>query len=72
MSSNPLKYRKSFGRLMAILEYYFLFEEEFAKQNVHPRDKTIEVMGRVGPKTPKQFQNGATDFGNFMHQNRKQ
>ena len=68
-----LKYRKkSFGRLMAISEYYFpLFEEEFAKQNVPLEIKYLAVVeSALNPKAVSRM--GATGLWQFMYQTGKQ
>lgn len=68
-----LKYRKkSFGRLMAISEYYFpLFEEEFAKQNVPLEIKYLAVVeSALNPKAVSKM--GATGLWQFMYQTGKQ
>jgi membrane-bound lytic murein transglycosylase D len=68
-----LKYRKkSFGRLMAISEYYFpLFEEEFAKENVPLEIKYLAVVeSALNPKAVSKM--GATGLWQFMYQTGKQ
>ncbi|WP_413999774.1 LysM peptidoglycan-binding domain-containing protein [Flavobacterium sp. W1B] len=68
-----LKYRKkSFGRLMAISEYYFpLFEEEFAKNNVPLEMKYLAVVeSALNPKAVSKV--GATGLWQFMYHTGKQ
>ena len=68
-----LKYRKkSFGRLMAISEYYFpLFEEEFAKNNVPLEMKYLDVVeSALNPKAVSKM--GATGLWQFMYHTGKQ
>ena len=68
-----LKYRKkSFGRLMAISEYYFpLFEEEFAKNNVPLEMKYLAVVeSALNPKAVSKM--GATGLWQFMYHTGKQ
>jgi membrane-bound lytic murein transglycosylase D len=68
-----LKYRKkSFGRLMAISEYYFpLFEEEFAKQNIPLEIKYLAIVeSALNPKAVSKM--GATGLWQFMYQTGKQ
>lgn len=68
-----LKYRKkSFGRLMAISEYYFpLFEEAFAKRNVPLEIKYLAVVeSALNPKAVSRM--GATGLWQFMYQTGKQ
>lgn len=68
-----LKYRKkSFGRLMAISEYYFpLFEEEFAKNNIPLEMKYLAVVeSALNPKAVSKM--GATGLWQFMYHTGKQ
>jgi membrane-bound lytic murein transglycosylase D len=68
-----LKYRKhSFGKLMAISEYYFpIFEEAFAKLNVPLEIKYLAVVeSTLNPKAVSRV--GATGLWQFMYQTGKQ
>ncbi|KVV13506.1 LysM peptidoglycan-binding domain-containing protein [Flavobacterium sp. TAB 87] len=68
-----LKYRrKSFGRLMALSDYYFpLFEEAFAKQNVPLEIKYLAVVeSALNPKAVSKM--GATGLWQFMYHTGKQ
>ncbi|MBF2707292.1 LysM peptidoglycan-binding domain-containing protein [Flavobacterium soyangense] len=63
--------KKSFGRLMAISEYYFpLFEEALAKQNVPLEIKYLAVVeSALNPKAVSKM--GATGLWQFMYQTGK-
>lgn len=68
-----LKYRKkSFGRLMAISEYYFpLFEEALAKANIPLEIKYLAIVeSALNPKAVSEM--GATGLWQFMYQTGKQ
>jgi membrane-bound lytic murein transglycosylase D len=68
-----LKYRKqSFGRLMAISEYYFpMFEEAFAKGNVPLEIKYLSIVeSALNPKAVSRM--GATGLWQFMYHTGKQ
>jgi membrane-bound lytic murein transglycosylase D len=64
--------KKSFGRLMAISEYYFpMFEEALAKQNVPLEIKYLAVVeSALNPKAVSRM--GATGLWQFMYQTGKQ
>jgi membrane-bound lytic murein transglycosylase D len=64
--------KKSFGRLMAISEYYFpMFEEALAKQNVPLEIKYLAVVeSALNPKAISRM--GATGLWQFMYQTGKQ
>jgi len=64
--------KKSFGRLMAISEYYFpLFEEALARQNVPLEIKYLAVVeSALNPKAVSRM--GATGLWQFMYQTGKQ
>jgi membrane-bound lytic murein transglycosylase D len=64
--------KKSFGRLMAISEFYFpLFEEALAKQNVPLEIKYLAVVeSALNPKAVSKM--GATGLWQFMYQTGKQ
>lgn len=64
--------KKSFGRLMAISEYYFpLFEEAFARQNVPLEIKYLAVVeSSLNPKAVSRM--GATGLWQFMYETGKQ
>ena len=63
--------KKSFGRLMAISEYYFpMFEEALAKQNVPLEIKYLAVIeSALNPKAVSKM--GATGLWQFMYQTGK-
>lgn len=63
--------KKSFGRLMAISEYYFpMFEEALAKQNVPLEIKYLAVVeSALNPKAVSRM--GATGLWQFMYQTGK-
>ena len=63
--------KKSFGRLMAISEYYFpMFEEALAKQNVPLEIKYLAVVeSALNPKAVSKM--GATGLWQFMYQTGK-
>lgn len=68
-----LKYRKqSFGRLMAMSEYYFpMFEEAFAKGNVPLEIKYLSIVeSALNPKAVSRM--GATGLWQFMYHTGKQ
>lgn len=68
-----LKYRKkSFGRLMAVSEYYFpLFEESLAKENIPLEIKYLAVVeSALNPKAVSNM--GATGLWQFMYNTGKQ
>lgn len=68
-----LKYRKkSFGRLMAISEYYFpLFEEALTKENIPLEIKYLAVVeSALNPKAVSKM--GATGLWQFMYHTGKQ
>lgn len=68
-----LKHRKkSFGRLMAISEYYFpLFEEALAKENIPLEIKYLAVVeSALNPKAVSKM--GATGLWQFMYHTGKQ
>lgn len=68
-----LKYRKkSFGRLMALSQYYFpIFEEAFAKENVPLEIKYLAIVeSALNPKAVSRM--GATGLWQFMYQTGKQ
>jgi membrane-bound lytic murein transglycosylase D len=64
--------KKSFGRLMAISEYYFpMFEEALAKQNVPLEIKYLAVVeSALNPKAVSRM--GATGLWQFMYHTAKQ
>ncbi|POY39868.1 lytic transglycosylase [Flavobacterium alvei] len=64
--------KKSFGRLMAISEYYFpMFEEALAKQNVPLEIKYLAIVeSALNPKAVSRV--GATGLWQFMYQTGKQ
>jgi membrane-bound lytic murein transglycosylase D len=64
--------KKSFGRLMAISEYYFpMFEEALAKKNVPLEIKYLAVVeSALNPKAVSRM--GATGLWQFMYQTGKQ
>ena len=64
--------KKSFGRLMAISEYYFpMFEEALAKQNVPLEIKYLAVVeSALNPKAVSRM--GATGLWQFMYHTGKQ
>ncbi len=64
--------KKSFGRLMAISEYYFpMFEEALAKQNVPLEIKYLAIVeSALNPKAVSRM--GATGLWQFMYQTGKQ
>lgn len=64
--------KKSFGRLMAISEYYFpMFEEALSKQNVPLEIKYLAVVeSALNPKAVSRM--GATGLWQFMYQTGKQ
>lgn len=64
--------KKSFGRLMAISEYYFpMFEEALAKQNVPLEIKYLAVVeSALNPKAVSRV--GATGLWQFMYHTGKQ
>jgi membrane-bound lytic murein transglycosylase D len=64
--------KKSFGRLMAISEFYFpLFEEALARQNVPLEIKYLAVVeSALNPKAVSRM--GATGLWQFMYQTGKQ
>ena len=64
--------KKSFGRLMAISEYYFpMFEEALAKENVPLEIKYLAVVeSALNPKAVSRM--GATGLWQFMYQTGKQ
>lgn len=64
--------KKSFGRLMAISEYYFpMFEEALAKQNVPLEIKYLAVVeSALNPKAVSKM--GATGLWQFMYHTGKQ
>ncbi len=63
--------KKSFGRLMAISEYYFpMFEEALAKQNIPLEIKYLAVVeSALNPKAVSRM--GATGLWQFMYQTGK-
>ena len=68
-----LKYRKgSFGKVMALSQYYFpMFEEAFAKENVPLEIKFLAVVeSTLNPKAVSRM--GATGLWQFMYQTGKQ
>lgn len=68
-----LKYRKkSFGRLMAVSEYYFpFFEEALAKENIPLEIKYLAVVeSALNPKAVSKM--GATGLWQFMYDTGKQ
>ena len=68
-----LKYRKnSFGKLMALSEYYFpIFEEAFAKKNVPLEIKYLAIVeSALNPKAVSRM--GATGLWQFMYRTGKQ
>ncbi|MEZ7514902.1 LysM peptidoglycan-binding domain-containing protein [Flavobacterium frigidarium] len=68
-----LKYRKgSFGKIMALSQYYFpMFEEAFAKENVPLEIKFLAVVeSTLNPKAVSRM--GATGLWQFMYQTGKQ
>jgi membrane-bound lytic murein transglycosylase D len=64
--------KKSFGRLMAISEYYFpMFEEALSKQNVPLEIKYLAIVeSALNPKAVSKM--GATGLWQFMYQTGKQ
>ena len=64
--------KKSFGRLMAISEYYFpMFEEALAKQNVPLEIKYLAIVeSALNPKVVSRM--GATGLWQFMYHTGKQ
>ena len=64
--------KKSFGRLMAISEYYFpMFEEALAKQNIPLEIKYLAIVeSALNPKAVSRM--GATGLWQFMYQTGKQ
>jgi membrane-bound lytic murein transglycosylase D len=64
--------KKSFGRLMAISEYYFpMFEEALAKENVPLEIKYLAIVeSALNPKAVSRM--GATGLWQFMYQTGKQ
>jgi membrane-bound lytic murein transglycosylase D len=64
--------KKSFGRQMAVAEYYFpIFEEALAKQNVPLEIKFLAVVeSSLNPKAVSRV--GATGLWQFMYQTGKQ
>nr|WP_315144843.1 LysM peptidoglycan-binding domain-containing protein [uncultured Flavobacterium sp.] len=64
--------KKSFGRLMAISEYYFpMFEEALSKQNVPLEIKYLAIVeSALNPKAVSRM--GATGLWQFMYQTGKQ
>ena len=64
--------KKSFGRLMAISEYYFpMFEEALAKQNVPLEIKYLAIVeSALNPKAVSRM--GATGLWQFMYHTGKQ
>lgn len=64
--------KKSFGRLMAISEYYFpLFEEALAKENIPLEIKYLAVVeSALNPQAVSKM--GATGLWQFMYQTGKQ
>lgn len=64
--------KKSFGRLMALSEYYFpMFEEALAKQNVPLEIKYLAIVeSALNPKAVSRM--GATGLWQFMYQTGKQ
>ncbi len=64
--------KKSFGRLMAISEYYFpMFEEALAKQNIPLEIKYLAIVeSALNPKAVSRV--GATGLWQFMYQTGKQ
>jgi membrane-bound lytic murein transglycosylase D len=64
--------KKSFGRLMAISEYYFpMFEEALAKQNIPLEIKYLAIVeSALNPKAVSRM--GATGLWQFMYHTGKQ
>ncbi|WP_310558567.1 LysM peptidoglycan-binding domain-containing protein [Flavobacterium sp.] len=64
--------KKSFGRLMAISEYYFpMFEEALSKENVPLEIKYLAIVeSALNPKAVSRM--GATGLWQFMYQTGKQ